>query len=68
MLVARRIVVKGELGGSPGGRKLSAVFFVGLWFFYIGFASLYQLEVIQFELVAPPAWYVCTKDFESEVC
>lgn len=41
VLVMRRIVVKGELGGSPAGRKLSAVFFIGLWVFYIAFASLY---------------------------
>ena len=68
VLVGRRIVVKGELGGSATGRKLSAVFFVGLWFFYIGFASLYQLGIIEFELVAPPAWYTCTKDFNSQIC
>lgn len=41
VLVMRRIVVKGELGGSPTGRKLSAAFFIGLWVFYIAFASLY---------------------------
>lgn len=41
VLVMRRIVVKGELGGSPAGRKLSAAFFIGLWVFYIAFASLY---------------------------
>ena len=48
ILVFRRIVVKGELGGSPAGRKLSAIVFVGLWLFYISFASLYQLGFINF--------------------
>ena len=64
----RRIVVKGELGGSPAGRKLSAAFFIGLWVFYIAFASLYQLGKIEFELVEPPGWYICTKDFENPKC
>ena len=41
VLVARRIVVKGELGGSPTGRKLSAIFFIGLWIAYITVGSLY---------------------------
>ena len=41
ILVGRRIVVKGELGGSPGGRKLSCVVFCALWVFYIGFSSAY---------------------------
>ena len=41
VLVGRRIVVKGELGGSPLGRKISAVFFVGLWIAYVSVASLY---------------------------
>ena len=48
ILVLRRIVVKGELGGSPGGRTISAIFFTSLWIFYITFCSLYQLEVIDF--------------------
>ena len=68
VLVARRIVVKGELGGSPTGRKLSAIFFVGLWVSYITVSSLYQLEVIEFQIVDPPAWYVCTKDPTNSVC
>ena len=68
VLVGRRIVVKGELGGSPGGRKCSAVFFIGLWITYVSVASLYQLGVINFQIVEPPAWYVCTKDFENKVC
>ena len=48
ILVFRRIVVKGELGGSWGGRVASAIVFCGLWVFYIAFCSLYQLEVIDF--------------------
>ena len=50
------------------GRKVSAIFFVGLWIAYISFSSLYQLEFINFELVAPPAWYVCTKKPTDQVC
>lgn len=36
--------------------------------FYIVFASLYQLGKIEFELVEPPGWYVCTKDFSNQKC
>ena len=50
------------------GRKLSAVFFVGLWITYISVASLYQLGIINFQIVEPPAWYVCTKTPEDQVC
>ena len=50
------------------GRKLSAVFFVGLWITYISVASLYQLGIIDFQIVEPPAWYVCTKTPEDQVC
>ena len=59
ILVARRLVVKGELGGSPCGRKFSAVVFCSLWVIYIAVCSLYQLEVINFELLTPPGWFVC---------
>lgn len=41
ILVGRRVVVKGELGGSKNGRMLSAIVFIGLWIFYITFCSLY---------------------------
>jgi len=35
LLVVRRFVVGGELGGSPLGRVASAAFLVSLWLFYI---------------------------------
>lgn len=35
LLVVRRFVVGGELGGSPAGRAASAAFLVSLWLFYI---------------------------------
>ena len=35
LLVVRRFVVGGELGGSPAGRIASALFLIGLWLFYI---------------------------------
>lgn len=41
ILITRRIVVKGELGGSSGGRMVSAVIFCSLWVFYITVSSLY---------------------------
>jgi hypothetical protein len=34
-LVLRRIVVKGELGGSQTGRLFSCVFLCSLWFIYV---------------------------------
>lgn len=46
MLITRRCVVKGELGGSPAGRTASAIFFVCLWFVYIIFSCLGQYDVI----------------------
>lgn len=35
LLVVRRFVVGGELGGSPAGRTASAAFLFCLWLFYI---------------------------------
>jgi solute carrier family 8 (sodium/calcium exchanger) len=40
MLIVRRCVVKGELGGSPTGRLVSAILFISLWFIYIIFSCL----------------------------
>lgn len=41
ILITRRIVVKGELGGSSGGRLMSCLIFCSLWVFYIAVSSLY---------------------------
>ena len=59
ILILRRICVKGELGGSPAGRKISCFVFCSLWVFYITFSSLYQLGIIDFEINDPPGWYKC---------
>ena len=48
ILVLRRIVVKGELGGSKCGRWVSAIALISLWLFYIIVSSLAQYEIIQF--------------------
>ena len=41
ILVFRRLVVKGELGGSWLGRAVSCLIFCSLWLIYIGVCSLY---------------------------
>ena len=45
ILIVRRIVVKGELGGSTAGRAISAIFFVSLWLFYVIMSTLAQYKV-----------------------
>jgi solute carrier family 8 (sodium/calcium exchanger) len=40
VIVARRIFVGGELGGSPLGRYLSGLFLIFLWFIYILMSTL----------------------------
>jgi len=40
VLIARRIFVGGELGGTPVGRYSSGVFLFFLWFIYILMSSL----------------------------
>lgn len=46
ILIFRRCTVKGELGGSKGGRTISAILFFCLWFIYIIFSCLGQYNVI----------------------
>jgi len=48
ILVLRRFLVGGELGGSPTGRYVSAVVFVSLWFIYVIVSSLAQLGFVSF--------------------
>jgi Ca2+/Na+ antiporter len=40
MLVARRRIYGGELGGPEGGKRASAIIMVSLWFIYVIFSSL----------------------------
>ena len=46
ILIFRRCMVKGELGGSKVGRIVSAIAFFSLWFIYIIFSCLGQYGVI----------------------
>jgi solute carrier family 8 (sodium/calcium exchanger) len=48
ILVIRRKVVGGELGGSARGRYISAFLFISLWFIYVIISSLLQYEIIKF--------------------
>ena len=40
VLLARRVIVGGELGGSQMGRSISAVFLSSLWFLYVIMSTL----------------------------
>ena len=68
ILVSRRIYVKGELGGSLGGRTLSCIVFCSLWLLYVAGASLYQLDLLTINILTPPDWYTCSKDPAGETC
>ena len=46
ILIIRRCVVKGELGGSSTGRLVSCIAFVSLWFIYIIFSILGNYDII----------------------
>lgn len=46
VLITRRILIGGELGGSGIGRIASAIFCVCLWLIYVIFSSLKEYEVI----------------------
>lgn len=48
LLIARRIALKGELGGGRVGRILSFSFLVSLWLTYVIISSLAQYEVVSF--------------------
>jgi len=47
VLMCRRVTVKGELGGSTGGRYCSALFFFLLWVVYVVIAGLGTYGVIR---------------------
>ena len=46
ILIFRRCIVKGELGGSKRGRTISAICFFSLWVIYIVLSCLGQLGMI----------------------
>lgn len=48
ILVIRRFVVKGELGGGKMGRIISCIMFVALWFVYVIISSLAQYDIVKF--------------------
>ena len=48
VLIARRIVIGGELGGYPTGRYMSGIFLFFLWFIYILMSTLQAYEVIEY--------------------
>lgn len=49
VLIARRICVGGELGGTPLGRYVSGAFLVMLWFIYILMSTLQAYEIIEYD-------------------
>lgn len=49
VLIARRIFVGGELGGSPLGRYLSGVFLIFLWLIYVLMSTLQAYGIIDTE-------------------
>ena len=48
LIVARRVFLQGELGGSQCGRSVSAIILVTLWVSYVSVCALAQYEVIEF--------------------
>lgn len=48
VLIARRIVVGGELGGSPTGKYVSGCFLFFLWFIYILMSTLQAYKIITY--------------------
>jgi len=48
VIICRRIIVGGELGGSPTGKYASGAFLVLLWFIYILMSTLQAYEVIEY--------------------
>lgn len=49
-LVARRFIVGGELGGSPVGRTVSALFLFSLWVIYIVLSIVQAYGSREFQL------------------
>lgn len=49
VLIARRIFVGGELGGSPIGRYMSGVFLIFLWLIYVLMSTLQAYNIIKTE-------------------
>jgi Ca2+/Na+ antiporter len=49
ILILRRFLVGGELGGGATGRYVSAAIFTSLWFIYVIVSSLAQYGFVSFE-------------------
>lgn len=49
VLIARRLTVGGELGGTSTGRYLSGIFLFFLWFIYILMSTLQAYGIIEYE-------------------
>jgi hypothetical protein len=50
ILILRRVVVGGELGGPPMSKNISAFICVFLWFIYIFLSTLQAYKVIEFDI------------------
>lgn len=48
VIIARRVLVGGELGGTPIGKYTSGAFLVSLWFVYILMSTLQAYEIIEY--------------------
>jgi hypothetical protein len=48
IIILRRVIVHGELGGSPAGRYGSALIFFTLWLLYVVIAGLGFYGVIEY--------------------
>lgn len=46
VIIARRCMLKGELGGSSKGRYGAAAFLISLWFVYVTVCGLGTYEII----------------------
>lgn len=62
ILVARRIVVGGELGGPTKSKYISAVLCISLWFIYIALSTMQAYGAIEMPITAKK----CTSPFETE--
>lgn len=60
VLIVRRNVVGGELGGSKMGRAASCAFLVFLWLVYIVMSTMQAYKIINVVIIPPPLGYSAT--------
>lgn len=48
VIIARRVIVGGELGGTKTGKYVSGAFLIFLWFVYILMSTLQAYEIIEY--------------------